>query len=85
MISAQESEEENVFIKWLIFIDESTKIDTYQRPALVYKIVYHKSEYLKLLFLMNFWNFAYDPGDWSSIPGEIIPNTKKNGTWYLLA
>ena len=29
--------------------------------------------------------FANGPGDWVSIPGQVIPKTKKKGTWSLLA
>ena len=29
--------------------------------------------------------FANGPGDRYSIPGRVIPNTQKNGTWCRLA
>ena len=29
--------------------------------------------------------FTNGPGDWGSIPGRVIPKTRKNGTWCLLA
>ena len=29
--------------------------------------------------------FVNGLGDLGSIPGHVIPKTKKNGTWYLLA
>ena len=29
--------------------------------------------------------FANSPGDQGSIPGRVIPKTKKNGTWCHLA
>ena len=28
--------------------------------------------------------FANGSGDWGSVPGWVMPKTKKNGTWYLL-
>ena len=34
----------------------------------------------KVIGQMN-WFFTYCPGDWGSIPGQIIPNTQKS---YLM-
>ena len=29
--------------------------------------------------------FANGPADQGSIPGQVLPKTLKNGTWYLFA
>ena len=41
--------------------------------------------YVSLVWLGNNRMFTKGPGDRGSIPGRVIPKTKKNGTWCLLA
>ena len=41
--------------------------------------------YIRLSIGLAVRVFANEPGDWGSVPGQVIPKTKKNGTWCLLA